>query len=267
VGSLGRFRGGLVALAIVGLAALLAAVPAIAVDPVPLLPDLDPIAPTAIAPMAATDGSGAVYLTFTFTLDNKGAGPAIVRGSRASTAVPTMTAAQVIKNMDGSFTTIPNVGELTWLPDIGYKRWGYQHQSYELYAADGSPAGTAPLVGLCLEDNRNTPGSSVPGEPTSKVYFGGCGKNKANLLAIDLGLSIGWRNLHSATRKGQLIPITTLPSGQYVLVNRVNSAGRLTESNTANNASSARISITWVEGQSLPTVQLLASCANTASCP
>lgn len=245
-------------------AACAAALPAAADGPAPLLPDLDPIAPSAIA--ATTDATGKKYLTFTFTFNNKGAGPMIVRGHRASTAEATMTADQVIRNVDGSETVVPGVGQLEWLPTTGYRRWGYRHQRYELLDGSGATVATSSLVGLCMQDDRNSPGAALPGEPSSKVFLGGCGKNKPNLLALDLGLSVGWRNLHSAGRLGQLLDVTTLPSGTYTIVNRVNADGILTESSTANNASSARVSLTWVEGQPLPTVAVLASCPNTATC-
>ncbi|MFN8224857.1 MAG: lysyl oxidase family protein [Gaiellales bacterium] len=247
-------------------AACAVALPAAADGSAPLLPDLDPIAPSAVGAQAATDGSGRVYLTFTFTLDNKGAGPMVLRGHRASTAEPTMTADQVIRNVDGTETVVPAVGQLEWLPTTGYRRWGFRHQRYELLDTNGAQVGTAATVGLCMQDDRNSPGPALPGEPPSKVFLGGCGKNKPNLLSLDLGLSVGWRNLHSAGRLGQLIDVTALPSGEYMLVVRVNADGALSESDTANNAASARVSITWIDGQALPAIAVLATCPNSATC-
>jgi hypothetical protein len=216
--------------------------------------------------MVAGDGSGTVYLTFTFGFDNKGAGPMIVSGHRADTTRSSMIAHQKIKRSDGSFLTRARVGKVTWLPSRKYQRWGFTHQSYALVSAKTGSKRKAETVGLCLEDNRNTPRSSQPGEPKSRVFHTRCGKGKPNLLEIDLGLSLGWRNLHLAKRDGQLIDLTKLPSGEYVLVGRANAAGSLAETTTKNNAASARVSITWVAGRKLPKVEVIKSCDDSATC-
>lgn len=231
--------------------------------PTPLLPDLDPAAPTSI--QAISGAGGVVYLTFVFATDNVGAGPLILNGHRASTNTAAMTVDQEIRNSDGSSTTVPNVGLFTWMNQTGYRRWGFQYQVYELrQASDHALVRTANPEGLCVIDTTGAPGS-YPGEPSSAVYSG-CGNNEPGRLDLQEGLSVGWRNRHSAGKLGQLIDITTLASGTYVLVQRANASGLLQESNTANNASSARITITWVSGQTLPTVQVVQSCAATETC-
>jgi hypothetical protein len=230
-----------------------------------LLPDLDPAAPVGTKAVGATDGSGKVFLTFKVAIDNLGAGPLIVQGHRASTADPEMTADQVVQLATGSTITLPAIGRLIY--DTQYTRWGFQpYQTYELRGSDGSLLGTGPEMNFCLEDNANANTSVVlPGEPASKVYVG-CGKRMPTRLSLDVGISVGWQNQHAAGKKGQMIDITSLPSGQYVLVQRVDPAGVLTESNEGNNVSSTRISITWVSGATLPTIRVLRRCADTESC-
>lgn len=234
--------------------------------PTKLLPDLDPVAPLAIQPLAATDGSGKVYLTFTFAFDNKGAGPLILHGHRADTDSASMVADQMIKTSSRAKVTRPNVGKIRWLPNKGYTRWGFQHQSYALHSPNGGTRKPVNLIGLCLEDNRKAPRFSSPQEPDKKAFQGRCGRNKPDLLAIDLGLSVGWRNVHLAKREGQLIDITKAPAGEYVLVVRANAAGALQESSTTNNAASARISITWAAGHKLPKLEVIATCDDSATC-
>lgn len=229
----------------------------------PLLPDLDPSAPGRPRPTAI---GGKVYLTFGATFANVGTGPLILRGHRAGTAEPTMVADQVVRQSDGTEVTIPGVGGFDY--DTEYRRWGFSpYISYELLATGGAPVGAGPSLGFCVIDTSN-PRGVLPGEPSSRVYSDstGCGKNKPTRLSLEAGISVGWANTHAAGKKGQLIDISALPTGRYLLVHRVNTSGLLTEASTANNASSALVEITWVAGQPLPSVRTVRSCANSETC-
>jgi hypothetical protein len=228
-----------------------------------LLPDLDPAAPSGPKAIAATDGSGRIHLTFGVKIENNGAGPLIIRGERASTAEPQLAASQIVNSSDGTTTTVPGVGALVY--DVEYARWGYQpYTRYELHnAADYALVGTGPDMNFCVNDSTN-PSPALPGEPSSKVY--GCAPGNPNLLTHTEGISVGWANTHAAKKKGQLIDITTLPTGSYILVHRVNVTSGLSESNVTNNASSALITITWRTGYTLPSVKLKRSCSSTETC-
>jgi hypothetical protein len=230
-----------------------------------LLPDLDPVSPGSVRAVAAQDGSGHAFLTFKVGIDNTGAGPLTVHGYRASTAEPQMAADQVIRLSDGTTSTVSGVGDLVY--DREYARWGFEpYQVYELHAADGSVVATGPAMNFCLEDNANSNSRVVlPGEPSRKAYSG-CGKNRSTLLTVDVGISVGWQNQHAAGKKGQMIDVTGLPGGQYVLVHRVNPAGLIAEASTANDAASTRISITWPSGSTLPSVRVIRSCRDSDVC-
>jgi hypothetical protein len=233
---------------------------------VALLPDLDPAAPGRPRPALGTDGL--VYLTFNARFDNVGAGPLVLRAHRASTAEPTMTVDQVVRQTDGTESTVPGVGGLVY--DVEYRRWGFfPFIRYELLGTDGSPIGAGPDMNFCVIDTQNSdPAVVLPGEPAAAVYreSPSCGKRKPSLVATEVGISVGWGNMHTAGKKGQMIPISGLPSGRYVVVHRINATNVLAEASTANNASSALIQITWVSGSTLPSVKTIRSCANSETC-
>ena len=229
----------------------------------PLLPDLDPAAPG--RPRATAIG-GKVYLTFGATFANVGAGPLVLRGYRSSTAEPAMVADQVVKQSDGTEALIPGAGGFDY--DTEYRRWGFSpYITYELRSTSGALIGTGPNLGFCVIDTSN-PRGVLPGEPPSPVYTesASCGKNAPSRLSVEEGISVGYANTHAAGKKGQLIDITALPSGRYLLVHRVNAAGLLTEASTQNNASSALVEITWISGQTLPSVRTVRSCASSETC-
>jgi hypothetical protein len=254
-------------LSVITLASILAAlaVGAAAGQAAALLPDLDPAAPGRPKPTAGADGL--VYLTFNAKFNNVGAGPLVLRASRASTAEPTMAVDQVVRQTDGTEAIVPGVGGLVY--DAEYRRWGFlPFIRYELLQTDGSPVGSAPEMNFCVMDTQNADsGIVLPGEPAAAVYRqSSCGTRKPTLLATEVGISVGWGNMHTAGKKGQLIPISGLPSGRYLVVHRVNTTGVLAEASSTNNASSALIQITWVQGATLPSVKTIRSCADSATC-
>lgn len=231
-----------------------------------LLPDLDATTPTRPFVTQATDGSGAIYLTFNAGFANVGKGPLLLRGQRASTAEPTMIADQVVALDDGTETTRPGVGGFAY--DEELRRWGFApFIRYELRPVGGQVVGSGPDVGFCLIDTRVADSrKTLPGQPPEKVYRD-CGKGRpgTSLLTLDMGISVGWMNWHKAGNKGQLVDITTLPAGQYVLAARVNSSGSLSEASTENNAASVLLAIKRPSG-GLPTVEVLKECPDSAKC-
>jgi hypothetical protein len=231
-----------------------------------LLPDLDPTAPQRPFVTQAEDGSGAIYLTFNAAFANVGKGPLLLRGHRGSTDEPTMTVDQVVTGDDGSEATRPGVGTFTY--DDERRRWGFApFLSYELRPVGGEIVGRGPDVGFCVVDTRTAERrKTYPGQPPEKVYRD-CGKGRPgkSLLEVQMGISVGWMNWHKAGNEGQLIDITTLPAGQYVLANRVNSSGALAEANAKNNAASVLLSIKR-PSSGLPKVEVLKECPNSGKC-
>jgi Lysyl oxidase len=231
-----------------------------------LLPDLDPQEPTRPFVTEAEDGSGAIYLTFNAAFANVGKGPLILRGHRGSTDEPTMTVDQYVALDDGTETGRPGVG--TFAYDEGRRRWGFApFLSYELRPVGGEIVGRGPDVGFCVVDTRAAERrKTYPGQPPEKVYRD-CGRGRPgmSLLELGTGISVGWMNWHKAGNEGQLIDITNLPAGKYVLAHRVNQSGAIAEASTKNNASSVLLSIKRPNG-GLPTVEVLRECPNSGKC-
>jgi lysyl oxidase len=228
-----------------------------------LLPDLDPAALSTPRVIAAEDGSGKRLLTFSSLTVNRGAGPLVIHGHRASIAEPKLVADQLLQMGDGTTTTVPAVSALAYDGDL--RRWGLEEYiTYELRRPTGKLVATGPPIGFCVVDWVDpAPATTLSGEPADRVYTD-CGKSKA--LELGMGLSVGWGNLHRSKVKGQLIDITHQSAGKYVLVDRVNPLRLLTESNLANDASSLLIQLSRPVGGALPTVKVLKICANKPTC-
>jgi hypothetical protein len=93
-----------------------------------------------------------------------------------------------------------------------------------------------------------------------------CARDDPNRSSLTMGLSVGYGDNYRAFLDGQSIDITDVPEGRYYLVHRVNADVR--ESDYSNNAASVLLELRWPDGSDdPPTVTVLASCANTASCP
>lgn len=231
-----------------------------------LLPDLDPAAPQRPQVTQAEDGSGTIYLTFNAGFANVGKGPLVLRGHRGSEGEPTMTADQVVSLDDGGETTRPGVGGFAY--DDALRRWGFApFLSYELRPVGGEIVGQGPDVGFCVVDTREADRrKTYPGQPPEKVYRD-CGRGRPgmHLLELEMGISVGWMNWHRAGNAGQLIDITNLPAGRYVLAHRVNQSGALAEASTKNNAASVLLSLKRPNG-GLPTVEVLRECPSSGKC-
>jgi hypothetical protein len=252
---------------LVALAALPA--PALARD---LLPDLDQETPDNL--QVTTDTSGAIprfHLGFDSAVDNRGAGPLIVTGHRASQDEPRMVADQTIQQSDGSTRTRAGVGRLQYVYSEDHDHWhylGFDH--YELRrASDYRLIAPDQKTGFCLGDRYETDHRSMlPGEPSQPFYTGYCGRTHTELLSVVEGISVGYGDVYFANLEGQFVDLTGVPAGQYYLVHRVNADRKLAESNYGNDASSSLFALSWPAGMSeAPSVTLLRGCADTDDCP
>jgi hypothetical protein len=229
------------------------------------LPDLDQEAPRDLEVTYDRARRGH-YLGFRSAVRNLGRGPLIVTGQRPGTATPTMTVDQAIERSGAPHAVVEAVGRLRYVRSPDHEHWHFLgFERYELRR----PTGRAALVtdrktGFCLGDRYRVRGRQLPARPASPVYTERCGLGSTDLLALTQGISVGYGDDYQPTLEGQLLRLTGLPNGRYVLVHRVNVGHGLRESNYANNASSMLLELRW---RGRPTVRPLRSCPNTARCP
>ena len=251
-------------LAVVSVLVSVLAAPAVA-DAQALLPDLVERPPQQIG--VETDPGPTYRLGFDSGAGNSGAGPLIVQGHGDGSGAD-MSATQVIENSDGTTTTRPGVGVLHFDTDPTHNHWHYLgFESYQLVRpADRAVVAPDHKEGFCLTDDYWVQGQP----PGGAVFTDDCGSGQPNATDITEGISVGWGDEYVPQKDGQFIDITAVPAGYYDLVNRVNAAGLLLESDTAgdmNDASSALVSIEWPNGPSrAPQATVLSSCQSTDTC-
>lgn len=236
-----------------------------------LAPDLYPATPYGLAVQGGVaDGKRFAYLSFASASINGGEGPLIIRGSRPSGNEPEMTADQILKRADGTEQRRSDVGTLRYVVDRTHEHWHLlAFMTYELRrSSDFKLVRPDQKTGFCLGDRTNAdPETVLPGEPEDRVFNSNCGLQDTGLLEIEEGISVGWRDTYQSWLDGQLIDITGLRPGRYVLVHRVNQGRALEETDYANNVSSVLLSLSWPRGRSAPpVVKLLRRCPTTDRC-
>lgn len=251
------------------LAAAASAAPARAAD---LLPDLDQEQPTALEVVQDSSGSfPRFHLGFDSAVDNRGAGPLTINAHRDDTSRQQMVGDQAIATDDGGTRTVPDVARLQYTVSEDHDHWhllGFDH--YELRrASDYKLVAPDQKTGFCLGDRFNThPDETLPGESDSPYYSSQCGRRKTDLLELTEGISVGYGDVYYAILEGQFVDLTGVPAGQYYLVHRANSDGKLVESDYTNNAASLLIELSWPDGtDKLPSVKQLRGCKADDWCP
>ncbi|HEY2938975.1 MAG TPA: lysyl oxidase family protein [Gaiellaceae bacterium] len=211
-------------------------------SPRELLPDLDQVAPRAIS---IERRSGRELLVFLSAVENVGAGPLVVSGTRPSRQQADMTAHQLVRRADGSAAGYPLRSHLRFVVAETHRHWhllGFER--YELRTPDGKPVGGDHKTGFCLGDRYDAHASvRLPGEPELPVWTQECGRGQPNRLRISEGLSPGFGDDYVPVLEGQYIDVTGLPAGRYVLVHRANPGRDLRESSYANNAASVLVEL------------------------
>lgn len=242
------------------------------VDPREQLPDLAQELPSELDVRLDRSRPQQSYrLGFRSAVYNAGAGPLIVRGTRADRTVPRMTVDQIIERNGLSPRVVSDVGRMEYAVSPDHSHWHYLHfdrytlQRAELRAVEGDAVIVADRkTGFCLGDRYRVPGLGLAAAPALPVYTGGCGLSKPALLEVRGGISVGYGDDYDAFLEGQDLPLDGLAAGRYVLVHRVNTDHELRELSYANNASSLLIDLRWTDGE--PSVSVVASCPGVARC-
>ena len=215
-----------------------------------LLPNLRMVHINQYDPLVIQVVNGRRLLRFTTIMVNLGQGPFEVRGHRASSSVPTMTATQVLYNDIGSSNAYPVGAKMQWSGD-GHNHWHVLGaMSYELYNASGPiTVRRGAKLGFCMLDS--TPYSlGLPRAPQAPVYRGGgCGSQTATSLRT--GVSVGWGDEYPWNFAYQWIDITGVAAGTYVLRATADQQSFYYETNNLDNCVWARITIN-ASGSSVP---------------
>ncbi len=232
------------------------------------LPDLEQEAPSGLVLSngAAPGTPPRYYLGFRSAVRNVGSGPLIISGRRASRRTPTMKATQLIQGDGGALRRVRDVGRMRYVVSPGHHHWHLlTFDRYTLRSAGGPRvARRGHKTGFCLGDRyRALPPFAGP-SPPQPAFTSNCGLGQPRRLTMREGISVGYGDDYAANLEGQLIELTGLRDGRYVLTHEVNPDGRLHELRDDNNAASLSLSLQWLRG--LPSVRVLASCEHSADC-
>lgn len=219
--------------------------------PTQVLPDMRQNVPSDVK---IAQVSGTWRLGFASEVTNDGPGYLKITGNGPGDAP--MVAEQIVQMSDGSTTTVPSVGEMHYVIGGGHEHWHLlDFERYELHSAS-DPAQTIvkdKKTGFCLADAF-----------TSDL----CGRNQPELTTVSEGISVGGSDKYLGYLEGQylLLDPTTVPSGDYLLVNRVNPTGALLDADASDDAASVRLAVSW-DASGTPTIQITNSCPASIDCP
>jgi hypothetical protein len=222
------------------------------------LPDLDQALPGAIS--IETRGGHRV-LVFASAVDNVGAGPLVIGGNRRSRAVRTMRTWQLVARTDGSTAVHSLPGRLRYMRSETHSHWhllGFERYALRR-ASDGRLVTPDQKTGFCLGDRYRIARRPATAPPKA-VWVGECGRGHTRLLRLRQGISPGYGDDYVPALEGQLVDLTGVPAGRYLLVHRVNADRSLREWSYENNAASVLLEL---RGR---TVLILARCPDSAAC-
>ena len=242
------------------LVALAVAAAAPAGEPQDLLPDLVQRAPFRLD---VRTGDFGARLVFGSAVDNRGAGPLVIDGSRPSRKEPEMRADQVILRSDGSTRVVEGVGALRFVVSPDHRHWHFlafdrfelrRAYNFKLLLRDRK-------TGFCLGDRYAVdPAAHLP-----PVYARSrCSPEGTGLLRVREGISPGFGDDYKPELEGQYLDITGLAAGRYDLTHRANADGRVLESDYSNNTASVLFRLDW-DG-TVPRIQVLNVCPGVERC-
>ena len=233
-----------------------------------VLPDLLQEVPSDLRVDSVRSGSRVRFrLRFTTATSNLGPGPLEIAARRVA-GEPEMRAAQIVRLRGGGTCAYSDAGTLRFDTRQSHDHWhllGFD--SYLLTSGTGArPLRRGHKAGYCLRDSAPLE-SSVPGARARPAWTSDCALGHPAARSLTEGISIGWADLYPAVIPGQVLDITELPAGDYVLMNRVNPSRTLHETSYRNDAAAVRINLRWQQGpHQLPRVRVLAVCPRQVRC-
>jgi hypothetical protein len=218
--------------------------------PVELLPDLRQEAPRQLGITTWEHDTGNQYfLYFASQVDNVGAGPLVLEGTRRP-GQDTMRVRQLVKRSDGTWKRYAMPGAvIRYRGEEGHHHWHLQpFNRYRLYDPSGRQVVADQKAGFCLGDRDLLRDRSYPGTPSKPVYTGFCGRNRPNLRTVREGLSVGYGDDYPPTVDFQFVEVTNLAAGRYRLRFTVNGQGLIHERSHADDRSSIELLLSWPDG-------------------
>jgi hypothetical protein len=143
-------------------------------------------------------------------------------------------------NIERAHVDEASSGELIYASADGHHHWHLQHVAkYSLWnGAKTAEVAPAQKVGFCLDDSQHVETSIGPSSP---VYADNvapfrdfCQQYRPNATSLFEGISVGWRDLYSASLAFQWVDISNVQPGEYWLREDVNQAGIVKETGGEN---------------------------------
>jgi hypothetical protein len=256
------------------------------------LPDLVEATPAKISVKAVPGpGAGTRYrLAFRSAAENhgdgtNGGGNVVLVGSRPDRDSKLMRVDQYIDLFDphtgqiAGQQQVADVGRMRFVTAADHRHWhvlGFER--YELRrAADHLRVAQDRKTGFCVGNRYRVGAGAARGNDllrgvraaqviSFEDFNSHCGLARPDLKTVTTGLSPGWGDDYAPLVEGQFIDVTTLRSGRYELVHRVNAESHLREARYDNNAASVLLDLRRRHGRA-PAVRVLRRCAGSARCP
>ena len=209
-----------------------------------LLPDLAALAPVDFRIEPQADGRR--LLRFSTVIANVGVGPFQLFGfdpDGVTSMDDVLRVRQQILRSDGSFRTRDTTATMQWSAD-GHNHFHVQDLQRILLQSVGAQTLTRwAKTGFCFLDSYPY-GSPKPSRYNSDYHVCQVAPNRT----VRMGVSPRWGDIYKSTIALQWIDVTGLPSGNYRILFIVDppleTLGRFTESNEANNRGWATIHLT-----------------------
>lgn len=217
----------------------------------PVLPDIGIRTLRLFSIVHPTTGqfAGRKLLKFPAVTANVGDAPLEIRASRSASTSTDWVGRQVVRNTDGTSTTLPpSSAQFYWAGD-GHTHWHIRDfDQYDLLNSAGTVIERGEKHGFCFEDNtsyRDWASKGTNGAPASPVYTyaKSCGQGLPQATSIVHGLSVGWSDTYPATLPDQAIDITGVPNGDYTVRVTADWQHFWAEKTEGNNSATARIRI------------------------
>lgn len=185
-------------------------------------------------------------LRFSTTFANIGTGPLEIIGHHDLEQSKTFATQYIRKTTGGG--EFRDIGEFIYHPEhnhwhvdeyVQYQIWTIKNGSErrDMVANTGKQS-------FCIWD-EHTYDTKLPSAVKTRFYTSACSRNTQ-------GMSVGWGDTYQARVEGQVIDITNIPDGEYILYYEINPDKKIIEGNYDNNSGQQKISINGTTLRILP---------------